>query len=59
MPHVFVEWYCIIIMMLLPLDAKINGRVFLSLNESRLSQFGISLGFKFAIMGVIEDLVCS
>ena len=41
------------------LDAKINGRVFLSLNESRLSQFGISLGFKFAILGIIEDLVCS
>ena len=45
--------------MLFRLDAKINGRVFLSLNESRLTQFGISLGFEFAIMGVIEDLVCS
>ena len=41
------------------LDAKINGHVFLSLNESRLTQFGISLGFKFAIMSIIEDMVGS
>jgi hypothetical protein len=41
------------------LDAKINGRVFLNLNESRLTQFEISLGFKFAIMSIIEDVVCS
>jgi hypothetical protein len=41
------------------LDAKINGHVFLNLNESRLTQFGISLGFKFAIMSIIEDMVSS
>ena len=29
------------------LDARINGDVFLSLNESRLGQPGVSLGFQF------------
>ena len=45
------------IMIWFHLDAKINGHVFLSLNESRLTQFGISLGFKFAIVNIIEDMV--
>jgi hypothetical protein len=40
------------------LDAQINGDVFLSLNESRLERFKVSLGFQFAIMNIIEDLVC-
>jgi hypothetical protein len=51
---------CIAIMIILIcLGARINGHVFLSLNESWLTQFGISLGFKIAIMSVIQDLVCS
>ena len=49
----------VVIRLLLCLDARINGHVFLSLNESRLIQFGISLGFKFAIMNIIEDMVSS
>jgi hypothetical protein len=48
-----------VIVILLCLDAKINGPVFLNLNESRLTQFGISLGFKFAVMSIIEDMVSS
>ena len=39
------------------LDARINGRVFLSLNESRLERFQVSLGFQFTIMNIIEDMV--
>ena len=39
------------------LDARINGNVFLSLNESRLKQSGVSLGFQLAIMNIIEDMV--
>ena len=42
----------------LTLDARINGDVFLSLNESRLGQPGVSLGFQFAIMNIIADLIC-
>ena len=44
-------------MILFYLDARINGYVFLNLNESTLSQFGISFGFKFAIMNIIKDMV--
>ena len=40
------------------LDAKINGRAFLSLNESRLEQFGVSFGFQCTLMDIIEDVVC-
>ena len=49
----------VVIRLLLYLDARINGHIFLSLNESRLTQFRISLGFKFAIMNIIEDMVSS
>ena len=38
------------------LDARINGHVFLSLNESRLERFNVSVGFQFAIMNIIEDV---
>ena len=41
------------------LDARINGHVFLSLNESRLERFSVSVGFQFAIMNIIEDMVSS
>ena len=40
------------------LVAKINGREFLNLNESRLEQFGVSLGFQCTLMDIIENLVC-
>ena len=40
------------------LDAKINGCAFLSLNESRLERFGVSFGFQFTLMNIIENLVC-
>ena len=40
-------------------DARINAHVLLNLNESRLERFGVSMGFQFAMMSVIEDLVCS
>ena len=41
------------------LDAKINGRGFLSLNVSLLQPFGLTLGFVLPLMNIIEDLVCS
>ena len=41
------------------LDARINGHAFLSLNESRLERFSVSLRFQFAIMNIIEYLVSS
>ena len=47
----------ITIVMLFYLDARINGHVFLSLNESRLERFHVSFGFEFAIMNIIEDMV--
>ena len=49
----------VILILLLCLDARINGNVFLSLNESRIKELGISLGFKFAIMNIIEGMVSS
>ena len=47
----------VIIVVLFCLDARINGHVFLSLNESRLERFSVSVGFQFAIMDIIEYLV--
>ena len=47
----------IMIIMLFYLDGRINGHVFLSLNESRLERFHVSFGFQFAIMNIIEDMV--
>ena len=41
------------------LDVRINGDVFLSLDESMLKQLGVSFGFKFTVMNIIENLVCS
>ena len=40
------------------LDARISGRVLLNLNESRLEKFGISLGFQYTLLDIIETLVC-
>ena len=41
------------------LDAKINGFVFLNLNESMLRLFGVSFGFQFMLINIIGHLVCS
>ena len=41
------------------IDARINGHIFLSLNESWLERFNVSFGFQFTIMNIIEDLVSS
>ena len=41
------------------IDARINGDVFLSLDESMLKQFGVSFGFKFTVMNIMENLVCT
>ena len=41
------------------LDAKINGFVFLNLNESMLRLFGVSFGFQFILMNIIGHLVGS
>ena len=49
---------CTIVVIIL-IDARINGHVFLSLNESRLERFSVSVGFQFAIMNIIEDMVSS
>ncbi len=46
-----------IIMITFYLDSRINGHIFLSLNESRLERFQISFGFQFAIINIIEDMV--
>ena len=40
------------------LDGRINGDVFLSLNESRLERSGVSLGFQVILLKIIESLVC-
>ena len=58
------NWYiaCTVLILyftIMFIDARINAHVLLSLNERRLERFGVSLGFQFAIMSVIEDLVCS
>ena len=47
------------IILLFCLDARINGHIFLSLNESRLERFSVSIGFQFAIMNIIKDMVSS
>ena len=39
---------------MLYLGAKINGRTFLSQNDSRLEELETSLGFKFTIMDIIS-----
>ena len=49
----------VVTILLFCLDARINGHVFLSLNESRLERFSVSVGFQFAIMNIIEDMVSS
>ena len=49
----------VVIILLLYLDARINGHIFLSLNESRLERFKVSAGFEFAIMNIIKDVVSS
>ena len=41
------------------LDARINGHIFLSLNERWLERFHVSVGFQFAITNIIEDMVSS
>ena len=42
------------------IDAKINGRAFLSLSENGLERSGVSLGFQYTLMDIkiIEELVC-
>ena len=35
------------------IDAKINGRAFLSLTESRLKQSGVSLGFQCTLIDIL------
>ena len=40
------------------LDARINGDVFLRLNETRLERSGVSLGFQVTLLNIIESLVC-
>ena len=49
----------VVIRLLLCLDARINGHIFLSLDESRLERFRVSAGFEFAIMNIIKDVVSS
>jgi hypothetical protein len=46
-----------LLQLLFYVDAKINGRAFLSLNESRLERSGVSLGFQCTLMDIIENLV--
>ena len=49
----------VVIILLFYLDARINGHIFLSLNESRLERFSVSVGFQFAVMNIIKDMVSS
>ena len=37
-------------------DAKVNGRAFLRLNESTLKELNVSLGFRLAVLDVIDGL---
>ena len=43
---------------MLIVGAKVNGRAFLKLNESRLEKLNVSLGFQLAVLDVIDELVC-
>ena len=49
----------VLIILLLCLDARINGHIFLTLDESRLERFSVSVGFQFAIMNIVKDMVSS
>ena len=40
------------------LDAKVNGFVFLKLNENTLKIFGVSFGFQVVLTDIIGHLVC-
>ena len=40
------------------IEAKINGKEFLSLSEDSMKQFGLSSGFQIRLTKTIEDLVC-
>ena len=42
------------------IDAKVNGRAFLRLNESDLvNSLKVSTGFKLLVLDVIDELVCT
>ena len=47
-----------VFMIIIIIDARINGYGFLSLNESRLERLGVSFGFQISLMNIIEGLVC-
>ena len=40
------------------IEAKINGKEFLSLNEDSMKQFELSADFQILLTKTIEDLVC-
>jgi hypothetical protein len=47
----------IITMPFIVVGARISGSGFLHLTESRLEQFGVSIGFLLPLMNIIGDLV--
>ena len=59
LPDMVLMLVTIVLVVIFCLDARINGHIFLSLNESRLERFSVSVGFQFAIMNIIEDMVSS
>ena len=40
------------------LGARINGFALLNLNENRIERLGVSMGFQFTLLNIIENLVC-
>ena len=40
------------------LEAKINGRIFMNLSETKLERLEVSVGFSMLIPDIIEELVC-
>ena len=41
------------------IDAKVNGRAFLRLNENALKRLSVSIGFELLLLSIIDEQVCS
>ena len=41
------------------IDAKVNGRAFLRLNENTMKRLSVSIGFELLLLSIIDELVCS
>ena len=39
------------------IEAKVNGRVFMKLNETSISRLNVSFGFESLVLDIIQELV--